>query len=203
MFVPFDYECPFCGRLTTLTLERFSGAQHVLTISNVDGPHMLASAFRVCPNPKCEKFSLIALFSKAEVSELGWKPTSDIIKVWNLIPQSSAKAFPEYIPKVIREDYEEACLIKEGSPKASATLSRRCLQGMIRDFWGLREKSLKNEIDALKGRVGKKFTLEGGHPPEVEYQVVHAQERHGAPLIPDDHPRLQAAPRHERIAGSP
>jgi hypothetical protein len=44
----------------------------------------------------------------------------------------------------------------------------------------------------LEAHVG-----EGGHPPEVKYQVVDPQERHGSPLIPDDHPPLQAAPRHE------
>ena len=34
------------------------------------------------------------------------------------------------IPQLM-DDYEEACAIVNLSPKASATLSRRCLQGMI------------------------------------------------------------------------
>lgn len=55
---------------------------------------------------------------------------------WHLIPPSGAKAFPDFVPAAIRADYEEACLIVDLSPKASATLSRRALQGMIRDFWG-------------------------------------------------------------------
>jgi hypothetical protein len=74
-------------------------------------------------------------------------------KTWRLIPPSMAKAFPSYIPGSIREDYEEACLIVDGSPKASATLARRCLQGMIRDFWGIAKSRLKDEIDDLKTRV--------------------------------------------------
>ena len=41
----------------------------------------------------------------------------------------------------------------ERSPKAAATLLRRCLQGMIHDFWGIREKNLNAEITLLKDRV--------------------------------------------------
>ena len=39
------------------------------------------------------------------------------------------------------------------SPKASATLSRRCLQGMIRDFFGISLPTLKAEIDAINNKV--------------------------------------------------
>ena len=72
---------------------------------------------------------------------------------WNLIPPSSAKAFPDYVPKPIRDDYLEACLIRDLSPKASATLSRRCLQGMIRDFWGIKKTRLVDEIEAVKDKM--------------------------------------------------
>lgn len=47
----------------------------------------------------------------------------------------------------------EACSILDASPKASATLSRRCLQGMIRDFWGVKAKNLVDEIDLIKGEI--------------------------------------------------
>ncbi|WP_083803471.1 DUF4145 domain-containing protein [Sagittula stellata] len=57
---------------------------------------------------------------------------------------------PSFIPTPIIEDYTEACRISLLSPKASATLSRRCLQGMIRDFCGIKEKNLFNEIEKLK-----------------------------------------------------
>ena len=75
------------------------------------------------------------------------------LEVWNLIPPSSANAFPDYVPQAIRDDYVEACKIKGLSPKASATLSRRCLQGMIRDFWRIKKERLVDEIEALKDKV--------------------------------------------------
>lgn len=50
----------------------------------------------------------------------------------------------------IRADYEEACDIVEMSPKASATLARRALQGIVRDFWGAKGRTLKDEIDSVQ-----------------------------------------------------
>ncbi len=68
-------------------------------------------------------------------------------------PLSSAKQYPKHIPEAIRKDYEESCAIINLSPKASATLSRRCLQGMIRDFWGITKSTLYKEIDELKDKI--------------------------------------------------
>ncbi|MFJ3050835.1 DUF4145 domain-containing protein [Pseudomonas nitroreducens] len=75
-------------------------------------------------------------------------------RYWLLNPESSARSFPDYIPAQLLEDYREACLISAQSPKASATLARRCLQGMIRDFWNVSgKKNLYQEIDAIRERV--------------------------------------------------
>lgn len=72
---------------------------------------------------------------------------------FNIARSDSYKQFPDYIPETIREDYEEACKIKDLSPKSSATLARRALQGMIRDFWGISGKSLYDEINQIKDKV--------------------------------------------------
>lgn len=57
------------------------------------------------------------------------------------------------MPKPILDDYKEAVLIKNLSPKASATLSRRCLQGMIRDAWNVKPARLVDEIKAVEGQI--------------------------------------------------
>ena len=74
-------------------------------------------------------------------------------KNWQLVPELQAKVFPDYIPAPLLADYQEACLILDKSPKASATLSRRCLQGMIRDFWGITKSRLVDEVDELHSKV--------------------------------------------------
>ncbi|HBQ6832524.1 TPA: DUF4145 domain-containing protein [Klebsiella quasipneumoniae subsp. similipneumoniae] len=43
--------------------------------------------------------------------------------------------------------------MKNLSPKASATLSRRCLQGMIRDVWKVKPSRLVDEIKAIEDSV--------------------------------------------------
>ena len=50
-----------------------------------------------------------------------------------------------HVPKYLAEDYSEACIILSLSPKASAALSRRCLQALLREQ-GFLDKSLFNEI---------------------------------------------------------
>jgi len=63
------------------------------------------------------------------------------------------RVLPEYIPQPVKDDYKEACLISDLSPKASATLARRCLQGMIRDFYGISKARLYDEVEAIKDKV--------------------------------------------------
>ena len=74
-------------------------------------------------------------------------------RVCDIIPRKVIRQFPEYIPQQIRQDYEEATSILNDSPKAAAPLYRRCLQGMIRDFWGVSEKRLVDEIKKLEGKL--------------------------------------------------
>ena len=93
----------------------------------------------------------------------------DLIQSWNLLPESLAKPQPSYIPEPIVEDYKEACLICDLSPKASATLSRRCLQGIIRDFCGISDRTLLLEIDTLKKQV-----KDGKGPKQVLEDTVDA-----------------------------
>src|SRR6185503_5507152 len=145
----YHWTCPFCGRDTTITEESVSNSSHVMAIRNSIGSSMLRSNFVVCPNPKCNKYTLSLVLSKAEFKHSTWFPVEKL-QEWELIPASEAKVFPDYVPLPVRKDYEEACAIKKLSPKASATLARRCLQGMIRDFWGISKARLIDEINAIK-----------------------------------------------------
>jgi hypothetical protein len=54
---------------------------------------------------------------------------------------------PPEVPFYIAEDYTEACLVLKVSPKASAALSRRCLQNLLRDAAGIKSEKL---VDAIK-----------------------------------------------------
>ena len=124
-----------------------------------------------CANNDCRQLQLgIELYtaeSPRYVHEQ-WKE-KDLILSRIMLPESLAKPQPSYIPEPIVEDYKEACLIRDLSPKASATLSRRCLQGIIRDFCGISDNTLFLEIDTLKKQV-----KDGKGPKQVLEETVDA-----------------------------
>jgi len=59
---------------------------------------------------------------------------------------------PRDVPEKYREDYDEACLVLPDSAKASAALSRRCLQLLLRDEARVTHQDLFNEIQELLDR---------------------------------------------------
>jgi hypothetical protein len=149
----FHWTCPYCDRDTTIT-DTYGTDYFDLKLKNAEGFRRFKSLIVVCPNPKCQQFTLRITKHAADWSSAGLTAVVDVpLQTWNLIPPSNAKAFPDYVPKPIRDDYLEACLIRDLSPKASATLSRRCLQGMIRDFWKIVKARLIDEIEALEDKV--------------------------------------------------
>lgn len=114
-------------------------------------------------------------------------------RIMHFNPISLAKAYPDYIPLTIRSDYEEAHAILNLSPKASATLSRRCLQGMIRDFWEISKARLVDEIDALKDLVDpstkkvldalRKLGNIGAHPEKDVNLIVDIEPNEARKLL--------------------
>jgi Domain of unknown function (DUF4145) len=60
------------------------------------------------------------------------------------------------VPNDIAKDYREACLVLADSPKASAALSRRCLQNVLRTAAGVKHSDLAREIQEV---------LDGGKLP--------------------------------------
>lgn len=121
-----------------------------------------------CTNPQCRRISLsLDLFGFVYNGPVGRQQK---YLTQRLLPRSNSKPQPDYIPLALREDYEEACAIRDLSPKAASTLVRRCLQGMIRDFCGINNKpTLDKEIKALKALVD-----EGKAPSGVTAESVNA-----------------------------
>lgn len=148
----FSYRCPFCNQNATITSNNYSEDLHFFHNDNKYGHQQIRSFVIVCPNPDCKEYSLQITLHDREMNAPIWKVYS-AKRSWKLIPQSDAKVLPKYIPAPIVQDYREACAIKNLSPKASATLARRCMQGIIRDFWGISKRRLIDEIDTIREKV--------------------------------------------------
>lgn len=154
MSVNFLWSCPYCNRDTTIVPSNVSRSSHHFDNENKDGSLGILTRVIICPNDQCKEYQINAyLYHTQFVLNGGARMVGEPIISWALKPRSFAKQFPEYVPIAVRTDYEEACLIRDLSPKASATLSRRCLQGIIRDFWDIKKDRLIDEIDALKEKI--------------------------------------------------
>lgn len=109
----------------------------------------------VCPNEECKKsiLEICVDYCDANPQHYANAIKATCIPPRRILPEGISRRYPDYIPQQLRDDYEEACKIVDLSPKASATLARRCLQGIIRDFHGIKRDSLFEEVNALKGTI--------------------------------------------------
>lgn len=170
-----NWTCPHCNRDQVVTEPNFDIGHYHLQVrdkNEFDSPIGVRIETILCANSDCRKITLTAALSKwgfvrgQGIVELQGQPD---IQVFPLLPESAAKPQPEYIPAPLREDYREACRIRDLSPKASATLARRCLQGMIRDFCGVSKATLHREIQELR-----RLVVEGAQPRGVTHESMDA-----------------------------
>lgn len=140
-FDKLTFTCPYCGREQSYSNANMlrSYAPNDCYNRQKDSKDVIIYHIR-CSNADCQKFIITGRFIISN-------------EQFDISPQHVHKAYPDYIPKQIRDDYAEAADIIELSPKAAATLFRRCLQGMIHDFWDIHEKNLNAEITKLQDRI--------------------------------------------------
>lgn len=93
--------------------------------------------FMECPS--CER---------ALLNLVQYKQSHGKVAEWSIYPRlASRPPAPAEVPKEISEDFNEAAQVLSISPKASAALSRRCLQGVLREQ-GYKQKDLAPAIQA-------------------------------------------------------
>ena len=135
-----NIECPHC--LVAVHIEWH--CQHVLDVRHRRYPYG-SRQWRVVATecPSCDE--LIARINDVQYSEAipGHSPakyeatkTEVVVLEDRLVhpPRRNRRAVDsESIPQTLKEDYLEACEVLEISPKASAVLSRRVLQGILNE----------------------------------------------------------------------
>lgn len=155
------WECPYCKHSSQLN-DR--DVEHLWMQKNDDSYYVLGI---LCPNPKCHqltiyksKYTLEIIPSIHTMGTKGWVLYGSEM----LYPHGVYNHYPDFVPEPIREDYKEAACIASLSPKASAALIRRALQGMIMDKWpDLKDKKLFDQINELdeKVQIHQKQALHG------------------------------------------
>ena len=168
---PFNWKCPNCGHAQVVTDSTYDNnwAQISQSLGKF-GYVGLRYISTVCSNAECKEMTLSLHLIRTVRNESGYfYPTEDVLHSWSLLPESSAKPQPLYIPEPIVENYKQACRIRDLSANASATMSRRCLQGIIHDFCKIHKRTLAQEIDTLRKQLD-----EGNGPQGVSHDTVAA-----------------------------
>ena len=101
-------------------------------------------AFDFCP--ECEK--LIVMLRKGIVDGAsGYEYISDFQSGEIIFPRFNSRTVEPEVPEPYKSEYIEASSVINISSKASAALSRRILQNIIRQEFGIQHRSLAQEID--------------------------------------------------------
>ena len=81
---------------------------------------------------------------------------SDILKdntTYLLWPRNITRSVPQEVPESIKKDFSEAVATLNISPKASAALSRRCLQSVLKDAGKCKKGNLSDQIDEVMNKL--------------------------------------------------
>ncbi|WP_229664956.1 DUF4145 domain-containing protein [Polaribacter pacificus] len=101
-------------------------------------------AYSTCPN--CEEIVVYLQRGELEYDNIGMDYFEDIEWQKMIYPKKENFTNSDDIPKLYLEDYEESVKVLSASPKASAALSRRLLQNILREEYKIKEKTLVQEI---------------------------------------------------------
>jgi hypothetical protein len=143
-------KCPHC-------LVEFHAEREIFPLSK-DSEGDWAIEKYLCPNPKCGKASLYLLNGKFyhDRDQHKWiisynSQNQEIISSRTLVrPKGSNRPpAPKEVTNEFAQDYTEACIVLPDSLKASAALSRRCLQHLLREKAGIKKGDLANEIQQV------------------------------------------------------
>ncbi|MGE5305559.1 MAG: DUF4145 domain-containing protein [Alphaproteobacteria bacterium] len=125
-------KCPYC--LTNLQPDphAYQHAQDKIGVWDIHSG--------VCPSCNRTMILLTTANTATEVPHIE-------IQAWGKeVPRSELP--PEVIEPYL-SDFYEACFVLADSPRASAALSRRCLQALLRDKADVKPSDLSNEIDQV------------------------------------------------------
>jgi hypothetical protein len=128
-------KCPHCLVEVHLTWEDCE--------LGTDNEYNWRTSIATCPH--CQKY--IIFLQQYSPDKLG---NLNFIKDFLVYPKGIYRApLSPVVPDIYAQEYKEACLVLSYSAKASAALSRRCLQNILMNVQKVKSKDLSKEIDEV------------------------------------------------------
>ena len=133
-------KCPHCRELIFITLRETTLTWNPRALERqklIDKDKVLWEV-RTTLCPGCEN-AIIFLCGLNTDSSTG-EAVAYHLQVW---PKGTTREpLSPLVPEEFASDYQEACLVLNDSPKASAALGRRCLQYLLREKVGIKKNNL-------------------------------------------------------------
>lgn len=133
--------CPYCNLGVKLDIKNQFAFPDSDYTERMSGKGII---YGLCP--ECEEVIVLLQVGKYRCVD-GEGEIYEIQKEIVLYPQIKARITEKDIPQEYRDAFNEACSVLTYSPKASAALSRRLLQQILRDKYGIDKGDLSKQID--------------------------------------------------------
>lgn len=98
--------------------------------------------------PECNR-ATIALGLQEPIQGINPHQFGKVTRSYIVNPKSATRPVPLEVPNEFADDYKEAALVLGDSAKASAALSRRVLQHLLREKAGIAKKDLADQIQEV------------------------------------------------------
>lgn len=156
------WRCPFCETNSVLSDANFSASVIPLNANSKHGEKGLKVSSIACSNEECGELTLYVDYGAYRTHQSRhaymsfYMTESDVELSRTLLPDGLSVPVPASVPEEIAITYREAARIAEISGRASAAMSRRCLQGMVRHFFDIpsnKRGNLGAELSFVKDRI--------------------------------------------------
>lgn len=156
------WRCPFCSANSMISKDNLTRSVSLVNNASKHGHRAVAITSVSCANQDCRELSLYVDFGPYTSLRSASGFVSYKIEDWevelskSLLPDGVTVSVPSNVPEEIAITYKEAARIAEVSGRASAAMSRRCLQGMVRHFFDIpsnKRGNLGAELSFVKDRI--------------------------------------------------
>jgi len=134
-------KCPHC-------LHNFTEKWHQVELTDDTGKSETywIAQWAYCDNNECGKV-IVDLVESESGGAYNMRNYEQVVRAY---PKGASRPpISTKVPEKYAGDYKEACLVLIDSPKASAALSRRCLQHLLQDEAGATKKNLFDQIQEV------------------------------------------------------
>ncbi len=139
-------KCPHCN---TGIHERFAASQPLVlqAVSDAAQQPIAPGFFWTLHHQQCPECHESIILLERTTLTAGWANWPKL--KFMAYPRSRSRPIPTEVTDPYRQDFSEACTVLADSAKASAALSRRCLQAILTDKFGAKQKDLYSQIEEV------------------------------------------------------